>query len=93
MSQPNSVNDFGNSKVAIGDPDGIKDVIERTRRFHEIHPAVFPPIKEIRWFADGLYLISDEAPAQLFQVPMLRVEDLIIPQEYPNLPKIGKPQQ
>lgn len=83
--------DFGKSLIARGDPDRIEEVIERTRLFHEIPREIFPTIMELRWFADGLFLISDEEPPRLYQAPLFRLDDLLVYVPGSPFPSIGTP--
>lgn len=90
QNQPDSR--FGRSVLAEGDPEAFAEVIERTRRYFEIVPEKFPAphTLQVRWFADGLYLVTDEESPMLYQVPMQRVADMIEPREHPNLPLIRR---
>lgn len=70
-----------------GDPDAIDFIRTTTRLYYEMPPSIFPENTELRWFLDGIHVV-DLDTGRSFQAPMNRIEDLIVPQVYPNLPTV-----
>jgi len=83
------------SRPAEGDPAGIAEVFNRTRLFHEVPEAIFPTPEtgELRWFANGLHVIGPGDDPSVFQTPMARVSEMVVPREAPTLPWIKSPPQ
>lgn len=79
------------SSPAEGDPKGIDEVFLRTRLYHEVDEDTFPQDGELRWFLNGLHIVGKGDDPVVFQTPMGRVSDLIIPREAPTLPWIKAP--
>lgn len=83
---------FASSQPAEGDPAGIHEVLNRTRLFHEVAEDLFPTEDgELRWFLNGLHVIGSGDDPVVYQCPMARVEELIVPREAPTLPWIKAP--
>ena len=81
------------SQIAEGDPNGIREVILRTRLYHEVDESTFPMDGELRWFLNGLHIIGKGDDPVVFQTPMERVKDLIVPRAAPTLPWIKAPRK
>ena len=79
---------FETSRPAEGTPDGIRAVMTRTRLYHEVDPQTFPEDGDLRWFLNGLHIIGPGDDPVVYQTPMARVEDLIVPRQAPKLPWI-----
>lgn len=79
------------SAPADGDPVGIREVMNRTRLFHEVTDGSFPFDGELRWFVNGLHVIGEGDDPVVYQVPMARVEELVVPRAAPTLPWIKSP--
>ncbi|MAM84284.1 MAG: hypothetical protein CL472_06390 [Acidobacteria bacterium] len=82
---------LSNSNPAEGDPLGIAEIFLRTRLYHEVDEETFPQDGELRWFLNGLHIIGKGDDPIVFQTPMGRVEDLIVPRVAPTLPWIKAP--
>lgn len=79
MSLPNPPKaDYGNSIIAQGEPDAIAEIKVRTRLFHEIVEGAWPENTHLRWFADGLYVVIDAERPTLYEVPLWRIQDLLV---------------
>jgi hypothetical protein len=80
------------SKQAEGDESGIADAMNRTRLYHEVPEELFPTKDgELRWFKNGLHVVGPGDDPSVFQTPMDRVADLVVPREFPKLPWIAAP--
>ncbi len=83
---------FSRSMPVEGNEQSFPLIGEQTRLYHEIPMDIFPAKDfELRWFTDGIYLIGPGDVPSVFQVPMARITDMVIPREYPLLPLIGDP--
>lgn len=83
---------YENSRTAEGDPLGIAEVLNRTRLYHEVPEAIFPTADgDLRWFANGLHVVGPGDDPAVFQTPMARVDELIVPRQAPTLPWIKAP--
>ena len=69
---------------AEGDDEVLAFVREVTRLYHEVASSNFPTTGEVRWFQEGLHVVGEDN--RLFQVPMDRIHDIVVPREYPLLP-------
>lgn len=74
---------------AEGDLAAMEAVILATRLYYEIAEGDFP-IVILRWFSDGLYCIGPGSEPKVFQVPMNRVEEFVMPRIHPLMPYLRK---
>lgn len=79
------------SAPAEGTAAGLMEVRNRTRLYHEVPDALFPSDGEVRWFTNGLHVLGHGPDPSVFQTPMDRVEELIVPRQAPQLPYIVSP--
>lgn len=70
--------DYGRSIIADGEPDAMEEIKLRTRLFHEIVEGAWPTNTHLRWFADGLFVVIDAETPTLYEVPIWRIQDLLI---------------
>jgi hypothetical protein len=77
--------------VAEGEERAIQELVQRTRRHHEVVPDMFPTEVEAHWFETGIMLVGPGHSPQVFQSPMSQLGDMIEPRAYPLLPLIRMP--
>jgi hypothetical protein len=83
---------MGMSAAAEGTPEGLREIFNRTRLYHELPTSIFPMDDgELRWFANGLFVVGPGDDPSLYQTPMSRVEEMIVPRQAPTLPWIKSP--
>lgn len=82
---------FAASMEAEGDIEAFEEIRTRTRLYHEVAPKQFPAQTDIRWFINGLHIIGPGEDPVVFQVPMDRVSDMVIPRVAPKLPWLTAP--
>lgn len=79
------------SAPAEGDPLGIAEAIEVTRLYHEMPKGLFPANGELRWFSNGLHVIGPGEDPSVFQTPMDRLAEIVVPRSHPHLPWLKAP--
>jgi len=79
------------SKPVEGSDTAIGEAVNRIRLFHEVPTALFPSDGELRWFINGIHLVGTGDDPSVFQAPMDRLADMVVPREYPKLPALRDP--
>jgi hypothetical protein len=83
---------MGMSAIAEGTPEGLREILNRTRLYHELPTSMFPMEDgELRWFANGLFVMGPGDDPMMFQTPMSRVEEMVVARQAPTLPWIKSP--
>lgn len=77
--------------IAEGEESAIQELIQRTRRHHEVVPDMFPSHIEAHWFETGIMLVGPGDSPQVYQSPMSQMGDMIEPRAFPLLPLIRMP--
>jgi hypothetical protein len=79
------------SKPVEGSATALAEAINRIRLFHEVPTALFPSDGELRWFRNGIHLVGPGDDPSVFQAPMDRLADMVVPREFPSLPALRDP--
>lgn len=82
---------MGKSAPVEGSDVALAEVINRTRLFHEMPTAMFPVDGELRWFINGIFVIGQGDDPAVFQAPMARLADMVVPRAHPQLPYLRDP--
>lgn len=78
---------------AEGDETAIQELIQRTRRHHEVVPDMFPAEVEAHWFETGIMLVGPGDSPVVYQAPMSQLGEMIEARAYPLLPLVVMPRR
>lgn len=76
-----------------GDEGAILELIQRTRRHHEVVPDMFPTEISAHWFENGILLLGPGDSPLVYQAPMSQLGEMIEPRAYPLLPLVRMPKR
>jgi len=78
---------------AEGDEEAVQELIQRTRRHHEVVPDMFPSEIEAHWFETGIMLVGPGDSPVVYQSPMSQLGEMIEARAYPLLPLVVMPKR